>query len=204
MKIVSTWREMLPKLITKYHDGYRAITDGTLPAVEMQRLFYPAWWLKAVGFFNSGINTGPGVIMFAPNPLGASSGSGGWAMALLLTAAASSALSFCVAYVLFSKGGSARLLGGERDEVTVALHTSSSSASSLKGAASVPLSYQSQLLQPSSGSGKSTGRQYASGDIQLASVSASASTSADGKRSTSATASATTKPRRTEYMSLDV
>lgn len=204
MKIASTWRDMLPKLITKYHDGYRAITDGDLPAVEMQRLFYPAWWLKAVGFFNSGINTGPGVIMFAPNPLGSSTadGSGGWAMALLATAVVSSALSFCVAYLVFSKTNNAALMGGEK-EVTVIFHapSSQSSASSVEGVAPVPLSYQSQLLQPMStrnrgegaGVGRSKGgRQYASGDIQLAPL----STSTDGKRSV--------RSRRTEYMSLDV
>ena len=97
VKISDAWRDLLPALITKYHDGYRAITDGSKPAVEMQRLFYPAWWLKAVGFFNSGINTGPGVIMFAPNPSAYTESSS----ALVATAALSSVLTFLVTCAFF-------------------------------------------------------------------------------------------------------
>jgi dipeptidase len=41
---VSTWRALLPKLITTFHDGYRAQNqDGV--EVEMKRLFYPKWYV---------------------------------------------------------------------------------------------------------------------------------------------------------------
>jgi hypothetical protein len=66
-KVVIAWRDLLPKLITKYHDGYQA--EGLQDKdIAMKRLFYPAWWLNATGYFNSKINTGPGVIMFSPGP----------------------------------------------------------------------------------------------------------------------------------------
>ena len=57
-----------------------------------------------MGFFNSGINTGPGVIMFAPNPFGtATTGQEGqlmssWMLSMVVTAVVSSLLSFAVAY----------------------------------------------------------------------------------------------------------
>ena len=31
----------------------------------MKRIFYPKYWLDAVGFFDSKINTGPNVILFS-------------------------------------------------------------------------------------------------------------------------------------------
>ena len=70
---------------------------------------YDGMMKQAVGFFNSGINTGPGVIMFAPNPLGSSVGeassmTSSWMFSLVLTAVLSSLLSFAVAYYIMTKG----------------------------------------------------------------------------------------------------
>lgn len=99
-KIVSAWRDLLPKLITKYHDGYQA--EGLESKdIEMKRLFYPAWWLKAVGYFDSKINTGPGVIMFSPGPNG-STGGYHW-MTLLFTAIISSAFSLIIGYIVLKR-----------------------------------------------------------------------------------------------------
>lgn len=67
----------------------------------MTRLFYPAWWLKATGYFDSKINTGPGVIMFASNP--SSSTGWAWLLALLFTAMFSSIISLTVGYALMNK-----------------------------------------------------------------------------------------------------
>ena len=63
-----------------------------------------------MGFFNSGINTGPGVIMFAPNPMGSAVNAEGqmmssWMLSLVLTAVVSSLLSFAVAYYIMIGGG---------------------------------------------------------------------------------------------------
>jgi dipeptidase len=65
---VSQWAALLPKLITKYHDGYIAHTDSA--DINMQKIFYPIWWLKAVGYFNEKPATGPGVILFNQSPIG--------------------------------------------------------------------------------------------------------------------------------------
>ncbi|CAE7770790.1 unnamed protein product [Symbiodinium microadriaticum] len=64
---VESWRELLPRLITQFHDGYSA-EDLDAKDIKMRRLFYPKWWLDAVGFFNSTPNRDPKAIMFAPNP----------------------------------------------------------------------------------------------------------------------------------------
>jgi hypothetical protein len=67
-KIVSAWRELLPQLITKYHDGYHAQNlDGS--AIEMKKFFYPKFWLESTGYFDNKINAAPGVILFSPNPV---------------------------------------------------------------------------------------------------------------------------------------
>lgn len=94
--IVDAWRNLLPALITKYHDGYEA-QDLTAPHITMKRLFYPLWWLQLTGYFNSHINSGPDTIMFAPAP---ASGAG----ALLLTAFVSVCATLGVVYMLQKKG----------------------------------------------------------------------------------------------------
>jgi len=64
--ILLSWRDLLPQLITKYHDGYRA-EDLDKGSIHMVKLFYPKYWLDATGYFNNKINTGPDVIMFQPS-----------------------------------------------------------------------------------------------------------------------------------------
>jgi hypothetical protein len=96
-KVVTAWRDLLPQLITKYHDGYQA--EGLQDKdIAMKRLFYPAWWLKATGYFDSKINTGPGVIMFSPGPHRGSNGYN-W-VTLLFTAIISSAFSLLIGYIV--------------------------------------------------------------------------------------------------------
>lgn len=75
----------------------------------MTRLFYPAWWLKISGYFDSKINSGPDVIMFTPNPYtnGVSSGVT-WLLSLLFTALLSSALSLTISHILRNK----KVVGG--------------------------------------------------------------------------------------------
>lgn len=64
--IVNAWNELLPLLITKYHDGYRAESLDK-PTISMHKFFYPRWWLEAAGFFNNKPNLGPEIIMFQPH-----------------------------------------------------------------------------------------------------------------------------------------
>eukprot|EP01038_Epipyxis_sp_PR26KG_P012679 gene12679-17000_t len=66
--IVQSWRDLLPQLITKYHDGYIA-QDLTQPNIHMKKLFYPKWWLDLTHFWDNKPNTGDGVILFEPNPV---------------------------------------------------------------------------------------------------------------------------------------
>lgn len=68
-RAVDTWRNLLPKLVTKHHDGYTAM-NLTDPTIQMRRNGYPEWWLRAVGYFNASNapNKGPGVIQFQPAP----------------------------------------------------------------------------------------------------------------------------------------
>ncbi len=67
-KVVNAWRNVLPQIFTKYHDGYIA-NDLTEKDIRMTKLFYPRSWLEATGFFDNHAASGPDVIMFEPNPL---------------------------------------------------------------------------------------------------------------------------------------
>jgi len=78
--IVSAWVSLLPKLITVFHDGYHAQTlDG--PKITMTKLFYPEWWLEAVGYFNQKPNQIPGMIWFNSNPADADADADGHSFA---------------------------------------------------------------------------------------------------------------------------
>jgi dipeptidase len=57
---VLAYRDLWHKLVTKYHDGYVA-KDIDSPTINMYSMFYPKWWLEAVGFFS-------GPIVFKPLP----------------------------------------------------------------------------------------------------------------------------------------
>ena len=59
------WKDLLPDLITTYRDGM-VITDTDKAVFNIQKMFYPRWWLQAVGYFNSKGNAAG--ILFSPNP----------------------------------------------------------------------------------------------------------------------------------------
>ena len=66
--IVQSWKDLLPALITKFHDGYiESIQDNNL---HMDKMFYDKWWLTASGYFLEPPNHGKDVIMFATSPEG--------------------------------------------------------------------------------------------------------------------------------------
>ena len=65
-KVSKAWRDLLPQLITKFHDGYIAETL-TGPAITMTKIFYPKWWLQVSGYFdpaNAPNPDGPNTILF--------------------------------------------------------------------------------------------------------------------------------------------
>ena len=68
LSIVKKWAELLPKLITKYHDGYRA-ENLYGEDINMKKLFYSKDWLDVSGYWDSPINSGDDVILFGPSPI---------------------------------------------------------------------------------------------------------------------------------------
>jgi hypothetical protein len=64
--INEAWRDLLPAIITKYHDGVvKSVVDSN---IHMSPKFYPKWWLKASGYFLEPPEKGKDVIMFEPSP----------------------------------------------------------------------------------------------------------------------------------------
>jgi len=73
-KIIAEWRDLLPKMIGKFHDGY--ITSGTdLPTIKMIHMGYSRAWLNSTGYFLNRGHEGPGVILFSPDPASSSGSS---------------------------------------------------------------------------------------------------------------------------------
>lgn len=71
----------------------------------MQKLFYPKWWLDAVGYFTNPPNKGPDVILFSPNPQGTPSDAKVQAptstiQIVVVTAAISSVLTLLVTFLV--------------------------------------------------------------------------------------------------------
>jgi len=102
---VQAWRDLLPKLITRFHDGYSAENlQGA--EITMKKLFYPKWWLEAVGYFDSTPNRDPKAIMFAANPESTMSGGelvytrAGYTGGVVAAALFASALSVTIGFVL--------------------------------------------------------------------------------------------------------
>lgn len=98
--IQTEWRNLLPQIITKFHDGMIA-TALDQPSIVMKRLFYPKWWLEATGYFLHHGNFGPGVILFSPSPVSADTSAISYSASLVLTAVGSSLVTVLgVMYVL--------------------------------------------------------------------------------------------------------
>jgi dipeptidase len=96
IKITAAWKDLLPQLITKFHDGYSA--EGLdQPNIQMKKLFYPKWWLEATGYFNNKINAAPGVILFSPSPDAIQSGT---VPVVVLTAFISGALALMLGFAI--------------------------------------------------------------------------------------------------------
>jgi hypothetical protein len=79
--VLTAWQDLLPHIITRYHDGYRA-ENLTAVNINMYKLFYPGFWLNNVGFFNTHKNSDPKSLLFAALP---SSSTAGIMVTVLLT-----------------------------------------------------------------------------------------------------------------------
>lgn len=74
----------------------------------MQKLFYPKWWLDITGYFTHPPNTGEGVILFAPQPVGYVSTGEAYmyvGMAIVLTVLAMATLYGVMEYKKRGEGG---------------------------------------------------------------------------------------------------
>ncbi|CAM9382145.1 unnamed protein product, partial [Ascophyllum nodosum] len=49
---VSSYHALFDTLVARFHDGY-CMKDPSAETVEMNKLFYPKWWLEAVGYFST-------------------------------------------------------------------------------------------------------------------------------------------------------
>jgi dipeptidase len=117
---VSEWRDLLPKLITQFHDGYHAENlEGA--EIRMKKLFYPKWWLDAVGYFENKPNQDPKAIMFSPSPEAVETGS---SFGVVMTVLFMSTLSVVAGYVI------GRNTQGKRGEYMVINDLSSGASSS--------------------------------------------------------------------------
>ena len=78
------------------------LLDSAAENINLQKVFYPLWWLNVTGYFDNKAFTGPNVIAFEPNPIEeTTSDSLSYYMALFLTAVTSCALTLgAVALVL--------------------------------------------------------------------------------------------------------
>jgi hypothetical protein len=63
--VSAEWRDLLPRVMTTYRDGM-VIGDTHKAVFTIQKMFYPRWWLEAVGYFNNEGN--PHGILFSSNP----------------------------------------------------------------------------------------------------------------------------------------
>jgi hypothetical protein len=61
-KVSDAWKELFPYLLSHFRDGFILNTDDV--TIGITRMFYPKWWLDAVGYFNIKPNPNPEAILF--------------------------------------------------------------------------------------------------------------------------------------------
>mmetsp|Transcript_9317 Transcript_9317/g.14032 ORF Transcript_9317/g.14032 Transcript_9317/m.14032 type:complete len:668 (+) Transcript_9317:81-2084(+) len=64
----NAWKELFPYLLATYRDGYVVTNKEQSASVKLTAMFYPRWWLEAVGYFEHPGNSDPAAILFTPNP----------------------------------------------------------------------------------------------------------------------------------------
>lgn len=104
--VLSSWQDLLPSLITVYHDGYIAQSLDQAK-ISMKKVFYPPEWLDATGYWDNPPNNAPGVIMFDADPVAVdatASGTSAFGTIFLTAIVSSLATLLGGAYYLRSKG----------------------------------------------------------------------------------------------------
>eukprot|EP01036_Dinobryon_divergens_P024922 gene24922-33415_t len=86
--VTSTYRDLLPFLLTSFRDGYH-IEHLDQASVKITKLFYPRWWLEKVGYFSTYFpyrypNPTPQPIVTAVGSVGGDLTLPGWSLAALL------------------------------------------------------------------------------------------------------------------------
>ena len=107
-------------MVATYHDGYIAL-NKTTPNINMEKIFYPEWWLKVVNYNKGPVNpywSNPDVIEFASNP---SSSTAGSTVNMLLVVIFTSLISLFVGYMAGKSSTKARD-GGSRYQVVPGHH----------------------------------------------------------------------------------
>jgi hypothetical protein len=65
-EISEAWKALFPQILAGFRDGYAV--DTSLATVQVNKFFYPEWWLNAVGYFDIPPNKDPNAILFDSNP----------------------------------------------------------------------------------------------------------------------------------------
>ena len=140
--VSGAWRDFFPKLVTMLHDGYVA-TDLKSPKIQMNKLFYPKWWLETSGYFNSVPNPmGPDTILFGRSPTSATEGGG---LVLFLFVCGLVMMSYYIGFKLGGKSDQIKAQGGGIHGHGIAMTTRSAASSS--AAAAAPLKHESSSLR---------------------------------------------------------
>jgi hypothetical protein len=127
------WKDLFPNILATYRDGY-IVTNRDKPQVQITAstllppsslhpplltsllslalVFYPRWWLEAVGYFTHPPNRDPKAILFSPNPSEVTSATTSIAttlLACLMTATVFSAFGYQYAKFKFHRQGYATI-----------------------------------------------------------------------------------------------
>ena len=51
IRAAKRWRQLIVQLMTSLHDGYSVDSPLRSTTLDVQKLFYPAWWLQKVGYY---------------------------------------------------------------------------------------------------------------------------------------------------------
>jgi hypothetical protein len=110
-EISDSWTALFPQILAQFRDGY--VVNTTVASIQVNKMFYPEWWLNAVGYFDIPPNNQTGAILFAFNPF--STGyvtTGFWLLSMFFTAAVAGMFSAIIA-LKYAKSTSAFFTPGD-------------------------------------------------------------------------------------------
>lgn len=95
--VVQAWKALFPQILASYRDGY--VVNTTVASITVNKIFYPKWWLDAVGYFAVPPNNDPNLIVFSANPFATGSVSTTfWVVSMVLAVIASAYVSSILTY----------------------------------------------------------------------------------------------------------